>query len=66
VSITISYICERPLTILSWERFRGVSKPYDPDLDYKQRIEEMRKEWEVNMQEKYDEKNGRLDREDFE
>jgi hypothetical protein len=52
--------------IVSWERFRGVSKPYDPDLDYKQRIEEMRKEWEVNMQEKYDEKNGRLDREDFE
>ncbi|KPI36112.1 putative inorganic phosphate transporter C8E4.01c [Cyphellophora attinorum] len=59
-------IAIHPKHLSLWERFRGVSKPYDPDLDYKQRIEEMRKEWEVNMQEKYDEKDGRLDREDFE
>ena len=37
---------------------RGVSKYYDADLDYKQKIEEMRGEWELRMQEKYDEKNA--------
>ncbi len=40
-----------------WERLRGVSKPYDAELDYKQRIEEMRGEWEERMQEKIEEKN---------
>ena len=58
-------IAVHPKHLSLWERFRGVGKAYDPDLDYKQRVEEMRKEWEVKMQEKYDEKNGRLDRDDF-
>jgi len=35
-----------------WERFRGVGKPYDPELDYQQRVEEMRHEWEVSQQRK--------------
>ena len=39
-----------------WERFRGVSKNYDPELDYKQKIEEMRGEWEATMSAKYTEK----------
>lgn len=55
-----------PKHLSLWERMRGVGKNYNPDLDYKQRVEEMRKEWELKMQEKYDEKNGQLDPHDFE
>ena len=49
-----------------WERMRGLSKQYDAELDYAQRVEEMRKEWEVVMQEKADEKSGPLDEHDWE
>jgi len=41
-----------------WERFRGISKYYDADLDYKQKIEEMRGEWEEEMMNKVNEKDG--------
>lgn len=58
-------IAIHPKHLSLWERFRGVGKHYDPDLDYKQRIEEMRKEWELRMQEKIDEKSGQLDAQDF-
>lgn len=56
-----------PRHLSLWERLRGVSKPYDPVLDYKQKIEEMRGEWELKMQEKYDEKHsaGEVDDDDF-
>ncbi|KAF1814648.1 MFS general substrate transporter [Eremomyces bilateralis CBS 781.70] len=30
-----------------WERFRGVHKPYDAALDFAQKLEEMRADWEV-------------------
>ncbi|ETN37023.1 uncharacterized protein HMPREF1541_08011 [Cyphellophora europaea CBS 101466] len=53
-----------PRHVSLWERFRGVHKPYDAELDYKQKLEEMRGEWELKMQQKYDEKNGRLDEAD--
>ncbi|KAG8530770.1 uncharacterized protein KY384_004127 [Bacidia gigantensis] len=43
-----------------WERFRGVGKYYDADLDYRQRIEEMRHDWEESQARKADEK-GHLD-----
>ena len=49
-------IAIHPRHLSLWERFRGVSKPYDAELDYKQKIEEMRLEWETMMQQKYDEK----------
>ena len=45
-----------PKHLSLWERMRGVGKHYNAELDYKQKIEEMRGEWEVQMQEKYDEK----------
>ncbi|OOF92571.1 hypothetical protein ASPCADRAFT_509501 [Aspergillus carbonarius ITEM 5010] len=32
-----------------WERFRGAGKYYDPELDYQQRVEEYRQEWENIM-----------------
>ncbi|MCJ1280950.1 hypothetical protein MMC26_000268 [Xylographa opegraphella] len=47
---------------LSWyERFRGVGKYYNADLDYKQKIQEMREEWEANESRRYGEKTGEDD-----
>lgn len=38
-------IAVHPQHLSVWERFRGVGKQYDPELDYKQKVEEMRREW---------------------
>jgi MFS family permease len=38
-----------PKHLSLWERIRGVGKYYDADLDYKQRVEEMRGDWEAAM-----------------
>ena len=40
-----------------WERIRGVGKHYNADLDYKQKIEEMRLDWEASQTRKADEKS---------
>lgn len=58
-------IAIHPKHLSLWERFRGVSKPYDPELDYQQRVQEMRAEWELMMAVKAEEKSGRLDAHDF-
>ena len=44
-----------------WERWRGVGKYYDADADYKQKIEEMRKDWEADQARKGNEKGGAWD-----
>ena len=54
-----------PKHLSLWERMRGVGKYYDADLDYKQKIEEMRGEWETHMAARADEKDAKLEREDF-
>ncbi|KAJ9615054.1 hypothetical protein H2200_001128 [Cladophialophora chaetospira] len=54
-------IAIHPKHLSLWERLRGVSKPYDAELDYKQRIEEMRGEWEERMQERIGEKEKNLE-----
>lgn len=59
-------IAVHPKHLSWWERMRGLGKQYDADLDYAQRVEEMRKEWELMMQEKADEKAGHLDQNDWE
>lgn len=59
-------VAVHPKHLSLWERFRGLGKQYDADLDYAQRVEEMRKEWELMMQEKADEKAGHLDEQDWE
>jgi len=58
-------IAVHPKHLSLWERFRGAGKSYNPDLDYKQKIEEMRAEWESTMSRKTAEKEGHLDDEDF-
>ncbi|MCJ1474369.1 hypothetical protein MMC13_003027 [Lambiella insularis] len=57
-------IAVHPKHLSLWERFRGVGKHYNADLDYQQKIEEMRSEWEANEALKYSEKHG-ADGEDF-
>ena len=48
-----------PKHLSRWERWRGAGKHYDPDLDYKQKIEEMRSEWETEQAQKVEEKEAR-------
>ena len=45
-------IAIHPKHLSVWERFRGVGKHYNAELDYQQRVEEMRSEWEESMQRK--------------
>ncbi|KIV77146.1 hypothetical protein PV11_08969 [Exophiala sideris] len=56
-------VAVHPKHLSLYERLRGVGKDYNPDLDYKQRVEEMRGEWEMRMSERAAEKE--LDHEDF-
>ena len=53
-------VAVHPQHLSWWERLRGVGKHYDPQLDYAQRIEEMRGEWEAIMQQKVNEKGESL------
>lgn len=39
-------VAVNPAHLSLWERLRGVGKTYDPELDWKTRIEDMRAEWE--------------------
>ena len=58
-------VAVHPKHLSLWERLRGVGKHYNADLDYKQKIDEMRGEWETHMAARVDEKGGKLDRDDF-
>ena len=51
-------VAVHPKHLSWWERFRGVGKYYDAELDYKQKIEEMRSEWEINETRRHEEKAG--------
>jgi Sugar (and other) transporter len=39
-------IAIHPQHLSLWERFRGVGKGYNADLDYKSKVDEMRKDWQ--------------------
>lgn len=54
-------IAVHPKHLSLWERFRGVGKHYNPELDYQQKIEEMRSDWEASQARKADEKTGAHD-----
>nr|OQO22216.1 hypothetical protein B0A51_10284 [Rachicladosporium sp. CCFEE 5018] len=47
-----------PKHLSMWENWRGVGKYYDADADYKQRVEEMRADWEAAMSRRAAEKEG--------
>lgn len=48
-------VAVHPKHLSLYERWRGVGKHYDADLDYKQKIEEMRSDWEATQAFKQDE-----------
>jgi len=54
-------VAVHPKHLSLWERLRGVGKHYDPELDYKQKIEEMRGEWETSMVAKTHEKENHME-----
>lgn len=49
-------VAVHPKHLSLWERMRGVGKYYDPELDYKQKIEEMRSDWEASQARRHEEK----------
>lgn len=46
-----------PKHLSLWERVRGTGKYYDAELDYKQKVEEYRAEWEAAMSARISEKD---------
>lgn len=54
-------VAVHPQHLSLWERVRGVGKFYEAELDYSQRIEEMRGEWEENQSRRVQEKEGAMD-----
>ncbi|CRG86803.1 putative inorganic phosphate transporter 1-7 [Talaromyces islandicus] len=50
-----------PQHLSIWERFRGVGKNYNPDLDYKQKLEDYRVEWEAGISRKLSNEDGEID-----
>ena len=54
-------IAVHPKHLSLWERLRGVGKHYNPELDYQQKIEEMRADWESVQARKVEEKAGHWD-----
>lgn len=57
-------IAIHPKHLSLWERLRGVGKYYDPELDYKQKVQELRGEWEEAQLRKQSEEAGAQDDED--
>ena len=47
-----------PKHLSFWERIRGVGKHYNAEEDYKQRVEEMRADWEAAMEARAAEKEA--------
>ncbi|EEA20997.1 hypothetical protein TMatcc_001001 [Talaromyces marneffei ATCC 18224] len=50
-----------PQHLSVWERLRGVGKYYDPELDYKQKVEDYRQEWENGIARKNSNEDGEID-----
>ena len=59
-------VAVHPKHLSVWERLRGVGKYYNADLDYQQKIQEMRAEWETQQEKKVGENGIRDDDDAFE
>ncbi|KAI9819608.1 MAG: hypothetical protein M1827_007058 [Pycnora praestabilis] len=51
-------VAVHPKHLSFWENFRGVGKYYNAELDYQQKIEELRGDWMTSQARKHDEKGG--------
>ncbi|KAL2037116.1 hypothetical protein N7G274_010112 [Stereocaulon virgatum] len=54
-------VAVHPKHLSLWERLRGVGRYYNAELDYQQKIEELRADWESSQARKADEKAGHWD-----
>ncbi|KAF2674036.1 phosphate:H+ symporter [Microthyrium microscopicum] len=59
-------IAIHPKHLSVWERFRGVAKDYDPDLDFQAKVAELRSNWEELQMKRAEEKLTALDEVDEE
>ncbi|RAO70158.1 uncharacterized protein BHQ10_006170 [Talaromyces amestolkiae] len=50
-----------PQHLSVWERLRGAGKYYDAELDYKQKVEDYRQEWESGIARKNSNEDGEID-----
>lgn len=57
-------VAVHPKHLSFYERIRGVGKYYDAELDYQQKIEEMRSDWEASQARQAHEKEGHFDDDD--
>ncbi|KAL8897407.1 MAG: hypothetical protein Q9207_007232 [Kuettlingeria erythrocarpa] len=57
-------VAVHPKHLSWWERWRGVGRYYDAETDYKQKIEELRADWEASQARRADEKAGHWDGDD--
>lgn len=54
-------VAVHPKHLSLWERLRGVGKYYNAELDYQQKVEEMRADWEGSQARRAHEKEGQFD-----
>lgn len=52
-------IAIHPKHLSQWERWRGVGRGYDPEMDYRQKINDLRKDWEMGQARLAAEREGR-------
>lgn len=57
-------VAVHPQHLSLWERMWGLSKAYNAEEDYKQRVEEMRADWEQAMSRRADEKGNAMEQQD--
>jgi len=58
-------IAIHPKHLSVWERLRGVHKNYDPELDFRSKVDELRAEWLAQQKAQTSEKGVGLDSPDF-
>jgi hypothetical protein len=57
-------IAVHPHHLSLWERFRGVGKHYNPELDYQSKINDMRADWEAKEAERQSKEDGVVEHDD--
>ena len=57
-------VAVHPHHLSLWERWRGIGKQYNPELDYQSKINDMRSDWETRQQEKASNEEGLADEDD--
>lgn len=57
-------VAVHPQHLSLWERWRGIGKQYNPELDYQSKINDMRSDWELKQAQKAANENGLADEDD--